>query len=186
MTTLRRLMSLPAVFRLEELVRLGMTRSAAHTTVMRWAKGGLIAKAGPRAGVYFNLIRDRLGPANRLLEAAQKLYPSAVVVGPAVLHAHGLTTQRPEVVDVAVLKVPTLRHLVGVHFVKRPREWYSSHARGLMRAGKTSPFSIDSLSAEQAIEDARTHRDVWLPEVEDLETDGFVAVRRGSAKRPVG
>jgi hypothetical protein len=137
-----------------------MTRNAAHTSLMRWARSGFIAKAGPRAGVYFNLIRDRLGPANRLLEAAAKLYPSAVVVGPAVLHAHGLTTQRPEVVDVAVLNVPTIRQLFGVHFVKRPRGWYSSHARGLLRAGKTSPFSIDSLSAERAIEDAKTYRDV--------------------------
>src|SRR5438105_7093931 len=117
MKTLERLMQLPPVFRLEELIQLGLERETAHTSVMRWADRKLIVQAGPRAGVYFNLVRDRNGPNNRLLEAARKLYPSAVVIGPAVLNAHGWATQRPHETDVAVLKVPSARQIKGLHLV---------------------------------------------------------------------
>jgi len=182
MRTLDRLMQLPPVFRLEDLLHLGLARETAHTSVMRWADRNLIVQAGPRAGVYFNLVRDRDGPVNRLLEAARKLYPSAVVIGPAVLHAHGWTTQRPHETDVAVLKMPTARQIKGLHFVMRAQAWYGQEAPHLLRAGEDSPFEIDSLPPERAVKDAKEHGDVWLPDADDLEIpdkgDGIVPIER--------
>lgn len=169
MKALSRLLRLPPVFTLQDLLQLGLVRETAHTTIMRWADQQLIAQAGPRAGVYFNLVADRTGPENRVLEAARKLYPSAVVVGPAVLHAHGWTTQTPHAVDVAILKAPTARQIHGVRFVMRTQAWYRQHAGDLLRSGVDSPFEIDSLTPAAALDDARTAGDVWLPDEDDLE-----------------
>lgn len=169
MKVLDRLRQLGPVFSLNDLVRLGLKRETAHKTVMRWEDQDLIKQAGPRAAVYYNLLVDRYGPLNRKLEAAQLLYPSAVVVGAAVLHAHGWTTQIPQSLDVAILRRATVKQIDGVHLVHRDADWYASQHDTLLLPGKDSPFSIASLAPRQALADAREHDDVWRPDDDDLD-----------------
>jgi hypothetical protein len=172
MKTIDRLRALPEVFTLIDLLNpdrgIGLARETAHTTVMRWAQAGLVKSAGPRAGIYYNLLRDPQGESNRVLQAAAKLDPSAVVVGAAVLHAHGWTTQIPQLYDVAILSSRTVKQLHGVRFVMRPQAWYRRvHAQILQR--EDSPFDIPSLQPQAALDDALASDDLWKPDPDDLE-----------------
>jgi hypothetical protein len=168
MKIIERLTALPVIFTLNDLVRLGLTRETAHTTVMRWVDRGVIAQAGPRAGVYFNLLADRQAPQRHRLAAAKLLYPSAIVIGAAVLHAHGWTTQPPQTIDVAILEKPTAKQLTGLHLVMRPRSWYERFVPELLRADE-SPFEIESLPPAAALADAQAWRDIWVPDPDDLD-----------------
>lgn len=168
MKVIDRLTTLPVVFTLNDLVRLGLTRETAYKTLMRWSDRGVIEQAGPRAAVYYNLLVDREAADRHRLAAARLLYPTAVVIGAAVLHAHGWTTQPPKIVDVAILERPSMKSLTGVHLVMRPRRWYERFVPELLREGD-SPFEIDSLAPAAALADAHAWRDVWVPDEDDLD-----------------
>jgi hypothetical protein len=88
----------------------------------------------------------------------------------ACLHAHGWTTQIPQVFDVAVLASRSLRQFERVHLVPRPKRWFAAllESGQLLRAGE-SPFSIESVTPEFALEDAREFQDVWVPDPDDLD-----------------
>lgn len=172
MKAVDRLRALPEVFTLSDLLNpdrgIGLARETAHTTVMRWAQAGLVKSAGPRAGIYYNLLRDPQGASERVLQAAARLDPSAVVVGAAVLHAHGWTTQIPQLYDVAILSSRTVKQLDGVRFVMRPQAWYRRmHAQILQR--QDSPFDIPSLQPQAALDDALASDDLWKPDPDDLD-----------------
>jgi hypothetical protein len=165
------LLKLPEVFTGNDFLReSGQTMSTARITIMRLKQRKWIESAGPRVNVYFNLLKDPKASMNRRLEAVKRIYPSAVVIGPACLHAHGWTTQIPQVTDVAVLTRRSLKQFDGIHLVERSRKWYTYllAEKQLMRA-QQSPFPIESVTPLFALKDAKVHRDVWIPDPDDLE-----------------
>jgi hypothetical protein len=165
------LLRLPPVFTLVDFQRAtGAKPAVAHVSLTRLAERNWVKNAGVRSSVYFNLLVDPKAAENRVLEAVKRVYPSAVVIGPACLHAHGWTTQIPQVFDVAVLARPSLRQFDGVHLVPRPKKWFAALLQSdqLLRAGE-SPFSIESVTPAFALEDAREFQDVWVPDPDDLE-----------------
>lgn len=176
-SNLDRLLALPPVFTLQDVRRLGLSDGAEHIFIMRMSQAGRIAPAGPRASVYFNLVRDGQGPLNRRVEAAAMLYPSAVVVGAAVLHAEGWITQIPQVVDLAVLERRSTRQVDGINFVVRPKSWYFEHADHIVPATE-SAFGVPALAPAAALADARERGDLWVPDDDDIDWQHVEAPRR--------
>jgi hypothetical protein len=165
------LLNLPSVFTLSDFIReSGSQPAVAKNMLVRLARRTWVKNAGVRSTVYFNLLRDPRGADNRVLEAVKRMYPSAVVIGPACLHVHGWTTQIPQITDVAVLQSPTLKQFEGVNLVPRPRLWYADliEREQLLRED-ASPFPIASATPAFALEDARRHQDVWVPDPDDLD-----------------
>lgn len=170
---LNRLRLVPVVFTGEEFVRLtGMDREAAGLYLVRLKHAGLIDTAGPRAGVFFNLLKQPAIDASLRLLAVKRRYPSALVVGAACLHAAGWITQIPRVIDVAIKSRPSIRQFTGLNIVCRPLRWYHRLAdQGVILKAGQSPFPIESLTPRAALADARAHpRDqLWLPDPEDID-----------------
>src|SRR3546814_19855967 len=93
-----------------------MPVEVAKVWVKRMARSGLIQFVGPRAAMYFNLLRFPNSPQDNLLEAVDRVYPDAVVLGAHVLHAYGCVPQFPHIVAVAV----TLRRsMMAINVVER-------------------------------------------------------------------
>jgi hypothetical protein len=170
---IKRLSSVPEVFTSEEFCRrTGMSHQAAGLYLVRLKHAGLVETAGPRTGLFFNRLKQPQIDASLRLQAAKRLYPSALVVGAACLHAAGFTTQIPHVLDVAVKSRPSIKQLDGLKIVRRPLAWYRRMAAGglILREGQ-SPFVIESLAPRAALHDAREHPadQLWLPDPEDLD-----------------
>jgi hypothetical protein len=171
-STVDRLLALPAVFTLKELRGIGLEGNHLHTFLLRAEEAERIAPVGKRTGAYFNLIVDPKGPTNRRLEAVRKLYPSAVLGGTAVLHAAGWVTQIPQTYDVMVRYRRSIKSIHGVKLLLRPRSWYEAQ----MQAGNIiheteSDFGIATLTPKAALEDAKEHKDSWVPDDDDLDID---------------
>lgn len=161
-SSLERLRRLQEVFDLKDvLAEEGMTENNAHTWLMRTVNQSHIAQAGGHSGIYYNLVKDPDGPRTRRLEAVARMYPSAVVVGAAVLHKHRLIDDEHLEIDVAIPKAPSTRTFAGVKFVTREKSWFTGHETRFLPAGTL--FAIASLTPEDAIEDARCFKDVSLP-----------------------
>lgn len=162
-----RLLKLPFVFAVADVIRLGLAQGDEHTFLARAVKSERIASAGFKSGIYFNLLRDPNARA-RVLEAARLAYPSAVVVGAAVLHAHGWTTQVPHTTDLAVMKRRSRRPIRGIHFVERKADWYRQHANDILAPGE-SGFELHALTPAAALADAKANGDLWVPDADDID-----------------
>ena len=179
--TIDRLLSLPEVFTLADLRRIGLEGSTAHTFLQR--AHARIFPVGPRAAAYFNLIKDPAGPINRTLEAARKLYPSAVLGGAAVWHAAGWTTQIPTQHDVMVLSRRSTKTIFGVNLLPRNQAWYRMQSlAGNIVPDHQSAFGIATLKPMAALLDVRLFRDSWVPDLDDLDMDEHQAARSSGGK----
>jgi hypothetical protein len=116
------------------------------------------------------MLKDPQAHEKYVLEAVKRVYPSAVVVGPQCLHAHGWTTQIPQQFDVAILSSKTTKKFHGVNIVERPNRWYRKlvDEKQLLRSDR-SPFPIESVTPAFALWDAQKHEDVWVPDPDDLD-----------------
>ena len=166
-SAVERLRALPPVFRGSDLsLRFGWSTHEAGEYLRRWKRRELVKPAGPRAGVYFNLISEASAPETHLEEAVVMLFPSAVVVGASVLHEAGWITQIPRQLDVAVLRRRTFPAIKGV--VPHPRNifWYRLvHSR----LERTEGRDVPRLDPPFALADALKCRDGWVPEPDDVE-----------------
>lgn len=185
-----RLKELPAVFSLADLCRSqGMSAEAAKVWVKRMASTELIQFVGPRAGLYFNLLRYPNASRDNLLEAVGRMYPDAVVLGAHVLHAYSWVTQIPQIVDVAVTPRRSMAAINGVRLCPRPRSWYQAQqeAGAILRYGE-SPFELDSLTPAAALQDLRENgtKAMWIPDPDDLyiPEDVEEGVTRHAAVQP--
>jgi len=166
-SAIERLRALPPVFRGSDLsLRFGWSTHEAGEYLRRWKQRDLVQPAGPRAGVYFNLISETSAPETHLEEAIATLFPSAVVVGASVLHEAGWTTQIPRQSDVAVLRRRTFPALKGIVLHPRSIFWYRLvHSR----LERTQGQGVPRLDPAFALADALKYRDGWVPEPDDIE-----------------
>ena len=155
-SALQRLRSLAPVFSLADLeVLFDFEPVVARVTAGRWCKARLAERLG--GGVYFNLIADPDGPRSRMGEALDKLLRRPVVlVGGAVLHRAGWTTQVHRSFDIAVpvargkRTLPRIR--LGHALVPRTAHWHA-----VLRAHVAPELGlpgIPSLTPEMALADA--------------------------------
>lgn len=94
-TRLRQLADLTGPFFHTSAVRLLLKCSvdAVDVYLSRWQKAGMIQRLGPRAGVFMNTLYP--GWRNHVEQAVASIYPGAVVIGTAVIHEKGYTSQIP-------------------------------------------------------------------------------------------
>lgn len=166
------LRNMPEVFGLSTFQRMNdLERNQAHVYLSRWGKAGLVQSAGPRAGIYFNLVREPNAVSTRAAEALQLVHGSAVMNGASVLHAAGWTTQIPHRVTVAALSRETFPQLDAFNVVPRMRSWFEkvSDNAGLNKEGGT--YGLPSLTPAFALADSFKHEDAWRPDPDDLYLD---------------
>lgn len=202
-----RLMGLPAVFALSAFVRMtGLNRLSAKVMLSRWIDRGLIEPAGPRAGVYFNRLRDPEGKQASVVQALLMKYPSATLTGASVLHAHGWTTQIPRSLHVAVESRRSYTQIEGITLHPRPRRWFrqmhlagalmpahgsqashADHGDGAEAAGPSQPqattYGLRSLRPAWALADsfASWADRSWRPDEDDLDLPAEDAAEIGLA-----
>ena len=167
-----RLKKLPPLFTREDLADQGISGGSEWATLARWRKDGLIESAGPRAGLFYNLVADPRGREALLPEALRWHYPEAVVAGLSALNrAHWTPQLSPPSMQVAVMggrRRSKLLTLHGLELRARPKAWFTAvapHARSEGQGG----FRV--LDPAWALADCWTWRDFWSSDPDDLELD---------------
>lgn len=162
-----RLLQLGTVFTLNQMATLCDTTSGqAAVYASRWASKGLITLAGPKAGIYYNLVRNLNAASEERHRALLQAHPTAVVRAESVLHAAGWTTQVPPTVTVASMRpTPTLD---GFTIVARTQEWMAA-----MRPWYAAEplYGLPALTPAMALAElhAANEPDAWRPDVDDLD-----------------
>jgi hypothetical protein len=158
-SAIKRLRRLPPVFTLNDMsLGEGMTPGAARVTLARWNADGLARPAGPRLGLWYNLVTAPSGADEELGTVLKRQFGAAVLIGPSVLNDHGWTTQAPRSLTVAV---PTARShpcVDGASTYPRPAAWFSLVHRA-WRRGARGRNGLPSLPPEFALADALCHAD---------------------------
>lgn len=159
---------LPAVISRGELGRLsGKNDTELKVSVNNWVKTGILKKAGPRSGIYYNLVNDP-NWEDHIAEAVFKKYPSAIVAGPTVLHQFGCQTQDPGKRHFIILSSRTNVDMDGVELMARPLRWYEKNKP------EQQLFGLPSLSPKQALKDGLDHSKnpgSWVPNLADINLD---------------
>ncbi len=169
-SSVKRLQQLPSVFSLNQAVRrLGMDRHVLSVYLARLERAEWVRKAGPRSGIYYNLLRDPQAHQKHLVEAIRLAYPSAVLYGASVLHSAGWTTQIPRAIHIAVMSRPSYPKIDGVEFYRRPRSWFLRHGEDILKHPDFASYGLPALSPGVCLTDMRRYRDGWVPDPDDIE-----------------
>jgi hypothetical protein len=168
-SSLDHLRSLPAVFRLSTLAKMmNVTPDAASVYINRWKRNGMVAAAGPRVGIYYNLVIDRDAKENHQHTAILMEYPSAVLRGASVLHAHGWITQIPQQLEIAALTRASYPAMDGVSVFPRPQSWYQA-VHHVIQNGRDAIHGLPALHPAWALADLFLTDEDWHPDIDDLD-----------------
>ena len=154
----QRLKSVPAVFDLADLRTSGLRSGAERNALTRWSADNMVTPAGPRLGLYYNLVRDPRGADAHLGSVVTRVHDNAVVIGACSLKEHDWTTQIPRLLTIAVPIKRTVPKITGVQVYHRPVEWFTAIREDLQHAAR-GPFGLPMLSAPMALADALLHKD---------------------------
>lgn len=168
----------------------GWSPQQAAVYVSRWQQQGWLQRAGPRLGLYYNLLTsggEVTGDMRRqVLLTAQ---PTALLMGESVLHANAWTSQAPQALSVAVLGSRSPALIDGFTLHPRPKTWYRAHQP--CRVGPddvTWPtYGLRALPPAQALVDLYADPQAWHPDPDDLDLDeGALASLRALPGSRVG
>jgi hypothetical protein len=139
----------------------------------RWTEAGLAWPAGPRSGVWYNLLKRQEITAEMKGTACEILYPSAVLTGESVLHNAGWTTQIPANISVAVLSRRTYAKLDGFEITGRPKAWFVRVHPSIIapHEAEFSTYSLRTLPPALALADLYAREDAWRPHDDDLDIE---------------
>lgn len=177
-SALAHLSRLPDVFDLGQFVLTGgVSPASAKVMLSRWASQGLIEHAGPQSGIYFKRLNAKMGRDDMLARAILTVYPSAVVGGASVLHAHGWTTQIPRSLHIRVGPGSRSVKFHAVEISNRSLHWYrvlqENRESAFDCAVGAGPWSfIRKLSPAWALVDLFKHGQScgeWIPDPDDLD-----------------
>lgn len=161
-------MAMPEIIDLKMLERQGLSRGTARLQASLWARAGMLKPAGPRTGIYYNLVRDNRGAEAHLGALLVRQYATPVIIGASALHHHGWTTQMPRVLEVAVPVTRRRRRFLqidGAIVVPRPLSWYRKIAGHL----SDGSYGLRVLDPQYALADAYRYKDVWVPDPDDID-----------------
>lgn len=162
-----RLSKLEGIFSLQDLAKMypDLNQDSMNVMLGRWKKNKMIAPVGPRAGMYFNLVKNPNAENELKMEAIQRLYPSAVLIGAFSLLEAEWVTQDQKTPDIAVItKSGRPIAVYGANLYHRPALWYKQV--GLSK--NISSLGLPMIEPEYAIADAVRYGDTWLPDPDDL------------------
>jgi len=184
-SALEHLQRLPDVFDMGHFcLQANIAPASAKVMLSRWAAQGLIAHAGPHAGIYYKRLAPRDTPDEQRACAILSLYPGAVVQGPSVLHAHGWTTQIPRQLHIAAPNDSRVVQLFEVDIYWRPRRWFiamhehKTHAldaktellqKNEASGENTAWNALKQLTPAWALVDLLRYQDGWQPDPDDLD-----------------
>jgi hypothetical protein len=174
-----RLRNVPDVFTLSRLASVsGVDRKHATVLLARWTEAGFARPAGPRSGVYYNLLARREITAEMKGTACEILYPSAVLTGESVLRNAGWTTQIPANINVAVLSRRTYAKLDGFEITGRPKAWFVRVHPSIIapREAEFSTYGLRTLPPALALADLYAREGAWRPDEDDLDIEPEQAV----------
>jgi hypothetical protein len=175
-TFLDRLATLPDVFTLSTFERMeGVSRDSASVILSRWAKNRYVERAGPKSGVWFNLMKapEHKTTGDMEINALRMSYPSAVLSGASVLHSCGWTSQIPKRLTCTILSRRTFSKLDAFDIEGRDEAWYDLMKPFLLngRHAGFSTYGLPSLPPALALADMFKSKQDWLPDPDDLELD---------------
>ena len=142
-TTESRLSMLPEVFTTKMVEQtLDGNKGQATVYTQRWKKDGLIATAGPKVGIFFNLYCNRRAEFERAYAPMFLAFPSAIIARNSVLYDAGWTTQQPQKIEVIVERRPTYPQLYKFDISGRSRRWLLEIEPEISRRGhpRLSPY----------------------------------------------
>lgn len=167
---LDRLKNLPEVFNINTLSRLmGMPKPAALATLTRWKAKAWVEQAGPRSGIYFNLLANPQAADEHRIGALLMAYPSAMLMGESVLHAAGWITQIPQQLHIAVEKRRSYVQLTGIALHPKPLDWFKTVAILQPRDAKFNTYGLRSLPPAWALADLLADPLAWHPDADDVD-----------------
>ena len=182
---LERLKNLPEIFNVNTLSRLmGSPKPTVLAYLSRWKAKGWVEQAGPRSGIYFNLLANPLAANEHRVGALLMAYPSALLMGESVLHAAGWITQIPQQVHVAVEKRRSYVQLNGIALHPKPLDWFKTVAILQPKQARFNTFGLRSLPPAWALADLLADPLAWHPDADDLEVpDGYQALVEDACAR---
>jgi hypothetical protein len=135
----QRLAALPAIFvGSDVLLSTKIAPEQLNQVLWRWKVAGLIRPLGPRADVWFNLVRDANITRERWEQAVKRAMPSAVRAGHPILMSSGLSTQMSSS-DYLIRPARSLSAGIdGASLHERPALWM----RRLQRVGAIQTFGV--------------------------------------------
>lgn len=155
----KRLLALPAVFSPNDLsLGQSMDPGAARVALARWRAEGYAEPAGPRLGLWYNLLKDPSGADGNLGTVLKRQFGSPVVIGPSALNDASWTTQTPRVLTVAVPMARSYARVDGVSVYGRPPEWFSRVLQA-WKGSERGRNGLPKLPPEFALADALAHGD---------------------------
>jgi hypothetical protein len=167
---LERLKNLPEVFNVNTLSRLmGMPKPTVLAYLTRWKAKAWVEQAGPRSGIYFNLLANPLAASEHRVGALLMAYPSAMLMGESVLHAAGWITQIPQQIHVAVEKRRSYVQLSGIALHPKPLDWFKTVAVLQPTQAKFNTYGLRSLPPAWALADLWANPLAWHPDADDVE-----------------
>lgn len=175
-SALDRLRELPEAFLFNDFCRLqDLSPDSAQVTLNRWKKQSLIAPAGPRAAIYYNLLKAPQGPETLRHLAIHHYFPEAVLAGASVLSYAGWTTQYCHLIEVNTFESRQERQLFGVGLHQRPLAWFQRlHAAGQLLPPNQVDFhtaGLRTLSPAFALADCFADDTHWQPHPDDLDIE---------------
>lgn len=172
-----RVKSLPDVFSLSTAMRvLDMDLPTLRVSLSRWVSSGMLQLAGPRAGIYYNLVVNPKSPGDNLSRVIATVYPEALLGESSVIHSVGWTTQIPQRIQVNVFSAKRYISLHGVELHPRPKSWFIQMQKSSATVSPEEAEALDfasyglrSLKPEWALADMFTHEGCWRPDSDDLD-----------------
>lgn len=179
---LSRLKNLPEVFNVNTLSRLmGMPKPTVLATLTRWKAKAWVEQAGPRSGIYFNLLANPQAADEHRIDALRMAYPSAMVMGESVLHAAGWITQIPQQLHVAVEKRRSYVQLTGIALHPKPLSWFKTVGILQPRQAKFNTYGLRTLPPAWALADLLADPVAWHPDADDVDVPDACQVQVAQA-----
>jgi hypothetical protein len=167
---LSRLKLLPEVFSVNTMSRaLGFSKPAALNYLARWKARSWVVPAGPRAGMYFNLVVNPTAANDCITTALKMIYPSATLTGESVLHAAGWISQIPQLLHVAVERRRSYVQLNGFELHPRDNDWFIAVKLQSAAKAKFATHGLRTLTPSWALADLYAHPHEWQPDDDDLD-----------------
>jgi hypothetical protein len=148
---------------------MGMPKPTVLAYLTRWKAKAWVEQAGPRSGIYFNLLANPLAASEHRVGALLMAYPSAMLMGESVLHAAGWITQIPQQIHVAVEKRRSYVQLSGIALHPKPLDWFKTVAVLQPTQAKFNTYGLRSLPPAWALADLWANPLAWHPDADDVE-----------------
>lgn len=167
-STKDRLEALPFVFSLDMARQemIDLDDQGVRVALSRMTKQQHLEPIGPKAGVYFNLYRDKSSPVTHLAAGFRLCHNPICVRGKSALFEHGIIPVRPPCWTLAIKHNSNYIQMYDAELSLRPAKYFEL----LTKKGHITEHKcgLPMLSIEATLADMRHYGDPALPAAEDI------------------